>query len=109
MEKTTRKKRYYEEPVSEVVTNEVEEIVTESSPAKVEKNGPETKNGIVTGALNVNLREKPMMYSPVLEVLRRGDHVMIHGRDGMFYKISTDKHKVGYVLSDLILTKVKEE
>lgn len=74
----------------------------EESPAQVEVNGPETKNGVITGALNVKMRRDPSSESEVLGLLRKGDRVTIHEKIGNFYKVSTKKYSMGYIFSDLI-------
>lgn len=74
----------------------------ELSPADVETNGPETKNGTVINSLNVKVRKKPTYEAEVVEVLRKGDKVTITGRIGGFYKISTSVNRVGYISSDFI-------
>lgn len=79
---------------------------TEMSPAEVETTGPETKNGIIVGAMNVKVRKEPWADDDnVIEVLRRGDKVVINDKVGGFYKVSTSVHPVAYISS----TFVKEE
>lgn len=74
----------------------------EYSPAEVEKNGPETKNGIVVNSLHVKVRNKPSYDSDVLEVLRKGDKVTILGKSGEFYKVSTRLNKIAYISLNFI-------
>lgn len=81
---------------------ETEEI-TELSPAEMETNGPETKNGIIDGAMHVKVRREPWTGDDnVLEILRKGDRVTILGKVDGFYKVSTSVNKVAYISSDFI-------
>lgn len=73
---------------------------TEYSPAEVEKNGPETKNGITTKL--VNLRKEPSFESDVVEVLSKGERVKINGKAKGFYKVETRLNHTAYVSSDFI-------
>lgn len=93
---------YVDEFVDENMFQEIEEKTTESSSAEVKKNGPETKNGIVVNSLHVNARKEPSYESDVLELLRKGDKVIILGKEGEFYKISTSKNKIAYISSKFI-------
>lgn len=80
---------------------EVKEI-REVSPAELETTGPETKNGTVVNSLYVNVRKEPSYESDVLEVLRKGDKVIILGKSGEFYKVSTSVNKIAYIFSEFI-------
>lgn len=80
---------------------EVREI-REVSPAELETTGPETKNGTVANSLYVNVRKEPSYESDVLEVLRKGDKVIVLGKSGEFYKVSTSINKIAYISSEFI-------
>lgn len=80
---------------------EVREI-REVSPAELETTGPETKNGTVANSLYVNVRKEPSYESDVLEVLRKGDKVIVLGKSGEFYKVSTSVNKIAYISSEFI-------
>lgn len=86
-------------------------IHAEESPTEMEKTGPETINGIITGTIinsvHVRVRREPNIKSDVIELLRRGDHVNIlnMGNVGGFYKVETFTNNIGYILMDF----VKEE
>lgn len=45
---------------------------------------PETKNGIIAGAPNVNIRSEPSKTSEVLVTVPEGTHVRILGETAMF-------------------------
>lgn len=75
---------------------------TEQSPAEVETNGPETKNGIIANTSIVNARREPKFDSDSLEVLNKGDKVTILGRVGEFAKVSTNQNNVAYISSEFI-------
>lgn len=91
----------YDEIMSESVKEEVKEII-EKSPAEMETTVPETVNGMVVNTLSVNVRRWPDKDSEVVETLYRGDRVVIHGKRGDFYEVSTNvNHKV-YILSDYL-------
>lgn len=76
---------------------------TDESPAEVETNGPETKNGTVANALNVNLRSEPSFdTNNVIEILKKGDKVIILDSAKEFYKVSTSTNRIGYIASDFI-------
>lgn len=78
-------------------------ISTEVSPAEVEMNGPETKNGIIDGAMFVKVRREPWADDDnILEVLRNGDKVTILGKVDGFYKVSTTMNKIAYISSSFI-------
>lgn len=83
------------------------EEVTEQSPAEVETTGPETKNGIITGAMYVNVRREPCLDDDnVLEILREGDKVkFVDMKIDGFYKVTTSTHSVAYISASF----VKEE
>lgn len=91
----------YDEVMNESV-KEDKKINMETSPAEVETDGPETKNGIVENSLHVKVRKEPSYESDVLEVLRKGDKVNILGKSGEFYKVSTKVNKIAYISSDFI-------
>lgn len=66
-------------------------------------NGPETKNGIITNSLLVSVRKGPSYESDVLEVLQKGDKVVILGEDkNSFLKVSTKLNKVAYIFSNYV-------
>lgn len=75
---------------------------TETIPAEVESNGPETKNGIVVNTIFVKVRERPNYESNVLEILNCGDKVHIIDQIGDFYKVSTKKNNIAYISSHFI-------
>lgn len=87
--------------IKENPDKEVREI-REVSPAELETTGPETKNGTVANSLYVNVRKEPSYESDVLEVLRKGDKVIVLGKSGDFYKVSTSVNKIAYISSDFI-------
>lgn len=90
-------------PSEKETVKETVMVTTEVSSAKVETNGPETKNGIIYGAMFVNVRREPWTDDGnVLEVLRKGDKVTILGMINGFYKVSTSMNKVAYISSDFI-------
>lgn len=75
----------------------------EVSSAEVKTNGPETRNGIINGALHVRIRREPQMNDDnTIGILQRGDKVTILEKIGKFYKISVNESLVGYILSDFI-------
>lgn len=74
----------------------------EYSHAEVEKNGPETKDGIIVGSLFVNMRADPIAGSYVLKTLRKDDHVKIWKKVENYYKVSTTDGIMGYILCDYI-------
>lgn len=61
--------------------------MTDSSPAQVETNGPETRNGIIVNALYVKMRKEPTFESEILGILRKGDQVEIYEQTNEFYKV----------------------
>ena len=77
--------------------------VRDESPAEVETTGPETKNGIIDGAMNVKVRREPRIdANNVVEILRKGDKVTILGKVDGFYMVSTSVNNVAYISSDFI-------
>lgn len=107
------KRMGYDEVMSESVKEEMEEVmresvkeeikeITEKSPAKVETTVPETVNGVVVNTLNVNVRRWPDKDSEVVETLRAGDHVLIYGKRGDFYEISTSVNHRVYISSEYL-------
>lgn len=105
-----RTKRYSNNTTEALIDAEMElqrefeedEKTTEYSPAEVEKNGPETKNGILVNSLHVKVRKEPSYESDVLEILRKGDKVVVLGKSEGFYKVSTSVNKIAYISSDFI-------
>lgn len=71
----------------------------EEFPAEVETPVPETANGIVINALNVNVRRWPDKDSEIVETLPKGSRVSIHGKRGDFYEISTNVNHRVYISS----------
>lgn len=55
--------------------------------AKEEPMEPETKNGVIKGAPNVNIRSEPSFTSAVVVTLREETKVEILGHDKDFYRI----------------------
>lgn len=84
------------------LNREFEEEITETSPAEVETHGPKTINGTIINSLFVNVRREPSFESEVIEVLRKGDRVIILGKDGDFYKVSTSINKTAYIYFEFI-------
>lgn len=63
-------------------------------------NGPETKNGIITNSLLVRVRKEPSHDSDIIEILQKGDKVIILGEDkNSFLKVSTKLNKLAYIFS----------
>ena len=89
------------EIMSEDVKEETKEII-EKSPAKVEMTVPKTVNGVVVNTLNVNVRRWPDKDSEVVETLRSGDHVVIYGKRGDFYEVSTSVNHRVYISSEYL-------
>lgn len=79
-----------------------EEEITEMSPAEVETTGPETTNGTIINSLFVKVRREPSFESEVIEVLRKGDTVVVLGKEGDFYKVATSVNKTAYISSEFI-------
>ena len=94
-------KEEMKEIMSEDVKEEVKEII-EKSPAKVETTVPKTVNGVVVNTLNVNVRRWPDKDSEVVETLRAGDHVVIYGKRGDFYEVSTSVNHRVYISSEYL-------
>lgn len=99
----------YDEAMNEDVKEEVKEIMSkgvkeiiEKSPAKVETTVPKTVNGVVVNTLNVNVRRWPDKDSEVVETLRAGDHVVIYGKRGDFYEVSTSVNHRVYISSEYL-------
>lgn len=66
---------------------------------------PETRNGIITGAPNVNIRSEPSKTSQALATVQDGTNVRILGETDMFKHVSyaaSEKSPeiLGYVHSD---------
>lgn len=97
-----RKEKIYDVLMTNDLKEKVIDSITEYSPAQVEKNGPETRNGVVVKSLFVNLRKEPSFGSEVCETVRMGDKVTIHSIEGEFYKVSTDKNSVAYISSEFV-------
>lgn len=74
----------------------------EYSPAEVEKMVRIPKNGTVINSLNVKVRKEPSYEADVVEVLRKGDKVVILGVFEDFYKISTSVNRNVYISSNYI-------
>lgn len=85
-----------ENPIKEVKKTRRE------SPAELETTGPETTNGTIINSLHVKVRKEPRYDADVLEVLRKGDKVIIHGKSGYFYQVSTNSNEIAYISSDFI-------
>lgn len=95
------KRTTYDEAMTESVKEGVKETI-EQSPAEVETPVPETVNGIVVNTLNVNVRRWPDKDSEVVETLRAGDHVVIYGKRGDFYEVSTSVNHRVYISSEYL-------
>ena len=94
-------KEEMKEIMNEDVKEEMKEVI-EKSPAKVETTVPETVNGVVVNTLNVNVRRWPDKDSEVVETLRAGDHVVIYGKRGDFYEVSTSVNHRVYISSEYL-------
>lgn len=102
MARGNRKDRFYTEPMNGSVKEEVEETIIETFPAEEETTGPETKNGTVINSLHVKVRRDPSFESDVVEYLRKGDTVIIHGMENGFYRVSTKRIPLAYIYSEFI-------
>lgn len=102
MGRGTRKEKFYDNPITENVKEEVNKALADQSPAEMETRGPETINGTVINSLFVKVRREPNFESDVIEVLRKGDRVIILGKDGEFHKVSTSVNKIAYISSEFI-------
>lgn len=97
------KRTEYDETMNDAVKKEEEvKETTEKSPAEVETPVPETVNGIVVNTLNVNVRRWPDKDSEVVETLRAGDQVVIYGKRGDFYEVSTTVNHRVYISSEYL-------
>lgn len=97
------KRTEYDETMNDAVKKEEEvKETTEKSPAEVETSVPETVNGIVVNTLNVNVRRWPDKDSEVVETLRAGDQVVIYGKRGDFYEVSTTVNHRVYISSEYL-------
>lgn len=75
----------------------------EYSPAEVEKNGPETKNGVVTNCVHVRMRKTPTSNGDVVAILGKETKVEILGEENGFYKVSIiGLSNPGYIMSKYI-------
>lgn len=97
------KRTEYDETMNEAVKKEeeVKETIVKS-PAEVETPVPKTVNGIVVNTLNVNVRRWPDKDSEVVETLRAGDQVVIYGKRGDFYEVSTTVNHRVYISSEYL-------
>ena len=104
MGRVSKKDRFQGEPITEAVSEEVEKIVAEESPAEVEtKTAPLTvTNGEIVNTLHVKVRREPSFESEVLEVLRKGDKVKVLEKGNDFWKVSTSVNKIAYISSEFI-------
>lgn len=103
MARVNRKDKYYGEPITEAVSEEIDKVIRESSPAEVETPVPNTeKNGKIANTLYVNVRKEPNLQAEVLEVLREGDQVKLLDKLPNFWEVSTSTHSVAYVASEFI-------
>lgn len=83
--------------------NIVETPVEEESPVEVETNGgPETRTGTIVDREYVNVRKKPSMEADILEVMRKGDKVIILDEGKTFTKVKTSVNPVGYIHNDFL-------
>lgn len=89
------------------------EMYAEESPAKEEKNGPQTVNGIIIGAACVNARKGPSMVAECVKTFDYGDKVPVLGivkeKNGMdeFYEVIIGKESTAFILSCYV--KLKED
>ena len=83
----------------EKIKSTFDETDVKPSPCCMERNGPETINGIVITSpnLKVKVTKEPDFVSEVIEVLRDGDKVTILDKVYGHYKISTSVNKVAYI------------
>lgn len=56
----------------------------EAALSREEQMEPKTKNGIITGAPNINIRSEPSKMSEALATVPEGTHVEILGESGEF-------------------------
>lgn len=63
-------------------------IEEEAALSKEEPMEPETKNGIIVGAPNVNIRSEPSLKSEPLVTVPEGSRVVILGKSGDFHHVS---------------------
>lgn len=93
------RKIYYDESLK------AEDAFADQPPARVEANGPESRKGIVSNCLYLQMRKEPSPESETLGktmgILRRGDEVEVLGRVDNYYKILVEG-KVVYVVSECI-------
>lgn len=96
------RKIYYDESLK------AEDIFGDDYPHRVDRNGPETKKGIVSNCLYLQMRKKPSPESETLGktmgLLRRGDEVEVLGRVDSYYKIRVEG-KVVYVAAEYVRCK----
>lgn len=93
------RKIYYDESLK------AEDAFGDDYPHRVDRNGPETRKGIVTNCLYLRMREEPSIESRPLDatmgLLRRGDEVEVLERVDDYYKILVEG-KVVYVVAECI-------
>lgn len=103
------RRRAYDEAAGNEIKEEIKKIRDRSS-AKEKTNGPETKNGIITCSHYVNVRREPDPESDVVEILRKGDWVIIHeSANEEFYKISTSVNKDVYITKKYVREGKRDE
>lgn len=103
MAKVNKKDKYHGEPITKAVSEEIDKVIRESSPAEVETTVPETdKYGKIANALHVNVRKEPNLQAEVLEVLREGDQVKLLDKLPNFWEVSTSTHSIAYIASEFI-------
>lgn len=98
-----RSRSYYTDYENDITfeNEEPAEISTET-----ESNGAHTVTATVDNTFLVKVREEPNTESEVLEVLNRGERVTlldhINLTDSEFYKVSTKKGNIGYIMRKYI-------
>lgn len=93
------RKTYYDESLK------AEDAFGDDYPHRVDRNGPETRKGIVSNCLYLPMRKEPSPESETLGktmgLLRRGDEVEVLERVGDYYKIRVEG-KIVYVVAECI-------
>lgn len=60
----------------------------EKALAKEEPMEPKPRNGVIRGAINVNIRSEPSLESKAIATVPEGTKVTIHESDGSFHHVS---------------------
>lgn len=85
----------------------VEPAVAPVAPVVSEPKVPETKKATVVGCAKLNVREKPVSGSKVLEIIDVNDEVEICNLDarGKFYPVRTASGTEGYCMKEFLKMK----